>query len=149
LETTEYILAEKASLRLIARAEQCSRGLSLKLEKRGFDAVCVREVIARLMETNLLDDKRYARMWLRSRLIFSKSPKKLFVSLRAKGIDSDEADAALKDVLDEETEFSLLTRYVKTIEKKVPDENRGRGIKFMLKNEGFSVNAIRKYFDEE
>ena len=151
-DLTEFQQAEKTALRLIARAEQCSSGLSLKLEKRGFDTACIREVIVRLSEANLLDDKRYSGMWLRSRLHFTRSPKKLFSSLCAKGIDRGDAQAALKEVLDEETEFSLLTRYVKKNEKKSPaktGENRVRSVKFMLKNEGFSVKSIQKFFNEE
>ena len=152
MDTAEYILTEKAALRLIARAEQCSAGLSLKLEKRGFDEVCIRGVIKRLSETSLLDDKRYARMWLQSRLRFAKSPRKLLSSLCAKGIDRDNAEATLKETLNEETEFSLLTRYVKLNEKKTQNknyENNAGGLKHLLKNEGFSVKAIQKYFDEE
>ena len=83
--TTEYIQAEKTALRLIARAEQCSAGLARKLEKRKHDPAVIREVISKLSELKLLDDSRFARLWLQSRLRFARSPRRLHASLCARG----------------------------------------------------------------
>jgi len=127
------------------------------MEKRGYDSACIRNVIARLFELNLLDDRRYARMWLQSRLHFTRSPKRLLASLCAKGIDRDDGEAVLKEVLCEETEFSLLIRYVKKHAKKTSEDprlagkNNGgvtRNVKFLLKSEGFSSAVIQKFLDE-
>jgi len=151
-DTTEYINAEKTALRLIARAEQCGAGLARKLEKRGFDPVCVSGVIERLFELNLLDDRRYASAWLRSRLQFTRSPRRLLSSLCAKGIDSADAKAAIKETLNSEAEFSLLTRYAQKTKKKAACKENGnsaRGMKFILKNEGFSAETIQRFLDEE
>ncbi|MCL2181821.1 MAG: recombination regulator RecX, partial [Treponema sp.] len=97
-ETAESIKAKSTALRLIARAEQCSAGLTRKLEKRGFDSTCVSGVISGLCESNLIDDNRFARFWLQSRLHFTRSPRQLLSSLCARGIDRDDAQDALKSV---------------------------------------------------
>ena len=55
-EDLAYQRAEKAALRLIARAEQCSGGLARKLEKRGCTAASVSAVILQLCELDLLND---------------------------------------------------------------------------------------------
>jgi len=60
----ECFRAEKPALRLIARAEQCSAGLSRKLEKRKISAKCAGAVISKLIEAGLIDDERYARYGL-------------------------------------------------------------------------------------
>ena len=159
-EVTEYIKAEKTALRLIARAEQCSAGLARKLEKRKHDPAVIREVISKLIELKLLNDSRFARLWLQSRLRFTRTPRRLLASLCARGIDRDEAESAIKEVLDAETEKTLLARFVKKSARKLrnmrrkPGNNEGKGenvtrsLKFLLKGEGFSAAAIEEYLEE-
>jgi len=144
---SDCLKAEKTALRLIARAEQCSAGLARKLEKRKFDTACVNTVIARLLELNLLNDDRFARLWLESHLRRAHSPRRLLSALCTRGIDRDDAETALKAVLDEEAETSLLTRFVKKHSKKAKGEREGN-LKFLLKSEGFSNVAIQKFLDE-
>jgi len=150
-----YLRAEKIALRLIARAEQCSAGLARKLEKRKCDPEAINEVLSLLTEKKLIDDNRFARFWLQSRLRFARSPRRLLSSLCARGIDRDDAESALKEVLNEETEQALLARFVKKyarkINKKKDSENEDtmRSLKFLLKNEGFSTAAIRQFLEDE
>jgi len=138
--------AEKAALRLIARAEQCTSGLAFKLKKRGHDSLCVNAVISRLTELKLIDDRRYALLWLESRLRLARSPRRLLSSLCGRGIDRGDAESALKAVLDEDAEHALLTRFVKRHSRKEP---LTRSLKHLLKSEGFSSAAIQKFFDED
>jgi len=145
--------AEKTALRLIARAEQCCSGLKRKLEKRGHEASCVNAVMERLCDLSLLDDSRFARLWLESRLRFTRSPRQLLSSLCSRGIDRDDAQTALKNVLDDEAEYSLLLRFVKKHEKKVKrktgdDGDVSRTMKYLLKSEGFSHTAISRFLED-
>ena len=144
--------AEKAALRLIARAEQCTPGLVRKLKKRGHESACINAVISRLTELKLLDDRRFAQLWLESRLRLARSPRRLLSSLCSRGIDRDDGESALKAALDEDTEHALLIRFVKRHSRKAAGNDNGavtRSLKYLLKNEGFSSAAIQKFFDEE
>jgi regulatory protein len=146
--------AEKNALRLIARAEQTVFRLACKLEKRGFDSVYVQAVISRLCNLNLLDDSRYARLWLDSRISRqAASPRRLLASLCAHGINRSDAESALKELLDTETEQRPLERFSQKLKRKHKIENNSdeksrRTFQFLLKSEGFSSNAIRQFFDE-
>jgi len=146
----EYLNTEKFALRLIARAEQCSAGLARKLEKRGCDTACVNEVISRLTELRLLDDSRFARLWLESRLRFARSPRRLLASLCTRGIDRDEADAAIGTVLDDDAETAMLERFVKRYARKFGGEGEesSRSLKYLLKSEGFSQEAIQRFLEK-
>jgi regulatory protein len=130
-------------LRLIARAEQNTSGLRRKLEKHGYETTCINEVINRLCTLNLLDDRRFCKLWLESRLRLPRSPRRLLIALKTRGIDRDDAEAALKEVLDEETEYTLLLRFIKKYAKKTKAQNW----KFFLKNEGFSSTVIKRYLE--
>ena len=154
--------AEKAALRLIARAEQSYSGLSRKLEKRGYEKDCIDRVLSVLVEMRILDDHRFVRLWLESRLSRrTDSPRRLLSSLCARGIERDDAQSGLKTALDTETEWELLTRYVKKLEKSksfrkgtaVSTSSRGtrpvRPLKLILKSEGFSPRTIQRFCELE
>jgi regulatory protein len=146
--------AEKAALQLITRAEQYVLGLTRKLKKRGHSSDCAYAVIFRLCELGLLDDQRYARLWLAARASRqSSSPRRLLIALCARGIDRNDADAAFKAVLDGNTELLLLQRYVEKLrrKRKISDYDGAdarRSLKYLLKNEGFSTLAIQLFFGD-
>ena len=135
--------AEKIALRLIARAEQCTGGLRRKLERRKCDPNYIDIVIDRLCELGLLDDRRFSRLWLESRLRLPRSPLRLLAGLCSRGIERDDAEAAIKDVLNEDTEYALLLRFVRKKLRKTEEKN----LKFLLRNEGFSSVVIKRYFE--
>ena len=139
--------AEKAALRLIARAEQNSLTLTAKLERRGFGAALVKAVVSRLLDRNLLDDARYAELWIRSHLSRKKanSPRWLKISLGKRGIDRNSTRTALEKTLDPETEYALLLRF---LEKAGHPNSKNYGyLRTQLKYEGFSTEVLDRYFD--
>jgi regulatory protein len=147
--------AEKAALRLVARAEQTVFGLSRKLEKAGHQTASIRAVAAQLADLGILDDRRFAGYWLRSRLATRvDTPRRLLAGLCGRGIDRDDAEQALRETLNLETEAALLKRYVEKHrlfsigdEERV-DAHQLASLRFLLKREGFSYEAI-KYFQED
>jgi regulatory protein len=143
--------AEKAAFRLVARAEQSVFGLSRKLEKAGHPADCVRAATARLTEMDILDDRRFARSWLRSRLACrTDSPRKLLAGLRGRGIGRDDAARALKEALGPDDEAALLKRYLAK-HRLLPREEENTdapwpvSLRFHLKREGFSPATIELF----
>ena len=140
-------LAEKNALRLIARAEQSSLGLTAKLERRGYDAPVVKAVISHLLDRDFLNDERFAKLWVHSRLSYGKavSPLWLRVSLGKKGIDRNLSLKAVADLLDPETEYTLLMKY---LEKAGLSDGKNKNfLRARLKNEGFSYEVLDRYFD--
>jgi regulatory protein len=140
----DCLSAEKAALRLIARAEQYGAGLIRKLEQRKHSPAAVRAVLARLLELGLVNDRRYAELWLKHRIRRGKKgPRTLETALRARGIDRETAAAALMAALAGGAEAGLLERCVNA-ERKIPGDSE---IRFFLKNEGFSPAAIEAYLE--
>ncbi|MDR1949860.1 MAG: RecX family transcriptional regulator [Spirochaetaceae bacterium] len=108
--------AERAALRLVARAEQCVFGLSGKLEARSYTGPCVRAVLARLCALEIVSDERFAASWCRSRLNRTggriPGPRDLTLALCRRGVSRETAQKALKSVLTPDAELSLLRRYL-------------------------------------
>ena len=141
-----FTVAEKAALRLIANAEQNSRTLTVKLLKKGFDADVIKEVVSRFLDRNLLNDTRYAELWIRSRLSGKKnlSPLWLLASLGKKGIDKKSSQKALENVLDWETEYTLLLNYVEKMD--IAKSKVTWVMKKQLKKEGFSPEVLDRFY---
>jgi regulatory protein len=138
---------ERAALRLVARAEQTCRGITHKLELRGFAASCVQAVVSRLEGQEILNDERYAALWLHARLArCAEGPRKLLVALRRRGISSGDASAALQHVLDFQTESALLKGYLKKNHPK--NSQNSTFFKKQLKYEGFSPSVIEAVWED-
>ncbi|MDR1429630.1 MAG: recombination regulator RecX [Spirochaetaceae bacterium] len=137
--------AEKAALNLIARAEQCAFGLAAKLEKRGHDQVCIREVMARLEGLGIVDDRRFAERWLGQRLSRSAdTPLGLKAKLCRRGIAPRTAGEALKSCLSPETEAKLLERYLRKKTRSPASKTR-----YGLYQGGFSPAVLALYFQKK
>jgi regulatory protein len=142
--------AERAALRLIARAEQTCAGIRRKLEQRGHGADHIDAAVSCLTELGILDDRRFAERWIRSRLYRDAlSPLGLVKGLCRRGIDRNIAREARKATLDFEKETELLGRF---IAKKYPALDCGsrdaRFLRALLKREGFSPPVLERYWDE-
>ena len=153
MEISSFLAAEKKALDLIKRAEQNTFTLRHKLEKRGFELQCIDAVIEKLCRAGLLDDSRYAELWLESRIYrgAASSPLRFTAGLSSRGIARNVIEAVLKKVLNEETEQKLLENYAEKIIKKnnydLNDPNSVYSIRCKLKNEGFSSSAINNFFE--
>ncbi|MCL2092945.1 MAG: recombination regulator RecX [Treponema sp.] len=147
----ECCQAERMALRLISRAEQSSMGLAYKLGRRGCGNGAIRKVISSLEERALLDDQRYAELWIRSRLASphrALSPQDLRNKLRSR-VDRKSAEGALEAVLDEETEQAMLHNFLERAHFDERESVLGLPLKYRLKKEGFSSSLIQDYFEAQ
>jgi len=121
--------------------------LTVKLKQRGFGSDVAEEVTSGLIERGLLDDKRYAELWIRSRMAQRKahSPRKLLVSLAKRGVERHSSHEAINSILDEETEYTMLLKYLEKMEL----SEEGSSIRADLKNEGFSPDTINRFFESK
>jgi regulatory protein len=138
---------ERIALRLVARAEQTLFNLARKLERRGHSPASVRAVLSRLQELEIVNDRRYAELWIRSRLARrAESPRALAAALRSRGIDRKDIQGALKSALDFEREWLLLQRYLEKNRRLI--DGGELSLKYRLKFEGFSGPVLERYWEE-
>jgi regulatory protein len=141
--------AERAALRLTARAEQTVMGLSRKLARRGFEAPCIQAVLRHLGALDLVDDRRFAGRWLQSRLARQREPpRRLLAGLRNRGIGREDAEEALKAALNFQAEATLLRGYIEKL-RLSPAADGIRSLKYRLRGEGFSAPVIQDYWEEQ
>jgi regulatory protein len=91
------------ALRLLGQRSYTTRNLRQKLLRKEFPAEETESLIERLAENGLLDDRKFALSFARSRLTTSSaSPRRVRQLLMQKGINSAIADEAVAEVLVEE-----------------------------------------------
>jgi regulatory protein len=141
--------AERIGMRLVARAEQNSAGLEAKLGSRGFSRPQIQAVVSRFLEMDLLNDRRYAKLWLQSRLARrngpAPGPRRLMAKLRNRGIANADISAAFDDVLTGEAEWALLMRFLE--KNRIFAGDDGRSLRSRLRFEGFSASILERFFD--
>ena len=147
--------AERAALKLIARAEQTRFALERKLERKGIgrgECIAALDYLERL---EVISDERYAAVWLRMKLRpvlggrkSRASPRKLFAVLTGRGIAAGTVRKALREALDAETEGALLKSWIASGFQAEGAGENDDGARFALRAEGFSASAIRAWVEE-
>jgi regulatory protein len=149
--------AERAALALIARAEQTRSGLKGKLEHKGMDAAYTAAALDYLEKTGIINDGRFAELWLESKLRQVRGhtgagrggklcPRKLLASLLGRFVPPGIARKAVAAALDAETERGLLNSY---LAGNFPNFDKDDfHVKLRLKAAGFSSAVIRAYWED-
>lgn len=90
------------AVELCNKAEHCSGEIRRKLSAWGITPADADSIIARLEATRLIDDARFARLFVRDKVEYAGwGRRKIAAALRLKHIDAAIADAAL-DTIDED-----------------------------------------------
>ncbi len=143
----EGLRAEKYALTLIARSEQCVFGLSRKMERHGFSRNASKLALQRLVSFGLVDDKRYARLWLRSRIARGcDSPRRMLAALVGKGVPQAIAQIEIRDACPPGREAMLIERFIK--KRGVPGDGGAGMLRQYLRSAGFSSSGITEALAE-
>jgi len=139
--------AEKRGLALLARAEQSAFMLKVKLGSRGFSGRAVSLALERLAERGWLDEARFARAYVASRLARrAEGPASLAAALRARGVDEETARSAIAALLDPEARRAALGRaWAAELKKAKGDPAAARS---RLRALGFGSSEISAYREE-
>ncbi len=99
--------AREQALCLINYRMRTRKELEQRLRQKEWSSEIITQVVNRLEESGIVDDKRFAHMWVDERLRLKPvGLNRLRQELRRKGIDPDTAESALKEYDDRDEEVS-------------------------------------------
>ncbi len=131
----------------LARREHSASELILKLRKKDYDHETAAAAVDMLKERGYVNDRRFAQMWVESRL--RKHPEgrgSLLAGLARKGVSREEAQEVVSTTLTEEVREDALSRCTeKFLRTKSADR---QGLLTHLRRRGFDYTAARHYVDE-
>lgn len=139
----------EAALTSLDYSARTAREIGDALRRKGFVAPCVDAVVARLMESGIIDDERYAQ---RMAEVNVKKPVGLYAfrrKLRAKGISDEDAEAALASFDDAQQQSAALAAAQKLYRKyaALPEREGKAKLSQALARRGFGWDAIESALD--
>lgn len=143
---SDCVMALQKARDLIGRAEQSSGGLYVKLKKKGFSDGACKIAVERVCQLNLINDERFAELWISSRLRSHPEGKSaLFKGLLSRGVKSKSAKYALEQNLTEEDlRRAVLKAGIKLIVKYRDSDQQ---VKQALYRRGFTNREIQYFLE--
>ncbi len=118
-----------------------------KLRKKGYNEELIEKVIAVLTNLDYLDDKEFARKWVKERI--KNKPRGRYMlryELKKKGIDEKIIKGVLNKLINDEIELEITQRLAKKwLRKNKNKDNYQLKLKRYLHNKGISDYVIKKY----
>lgn len=146
--------ARDRALDYLSHRERTRHELERYLRRKGYEEPVVARVMERCEELDYLDDRRFAEGWVRDRIRLKPRGRiRLRAELRKKGVDADDAEAAIERVFREAgvTERELLERAARkrwrARRSEDPETVRRRLVGY-LQRRGFPFAEIRRVVDE-
>lgn len=143
-ERSEAYRAREKALYYLSLRDYGSGELIAKLRQADIDRALAEATVARLVESGLIDDQRYAEMLARDMSTRKLYPKRrIAMALREKGFDSDTIDEALLQLSCEEEQQALELLRKKGYNGAADYAKREKTLA-MLARYGFSYAAARR-----
>jgi len=147
IEKEEVIAkAFNAAANFLKTRERSKKEIRDKLKTKEYSESVIEKVLEKLERLDIVNDKRFAEMFVRDRMkLKPKGKKVLSLELAQKGIDRNTIEEVLQELVGGDGEIELAKRVLEKAEKKYSglEENirRDKIIKYLL-SKGFSWNTI-------
>ena len=136
-----FIRARETALRSLERTMKTEEEVQKKLLEKEFDDDTITRVLSLLKEYNLLNDARYAELYLKEKLR-SRGQKKAKYELLHKGVDKEVLNEALESLKDSSLEEDTCFKLAK---KKYDQLNKREQDPFKLKSKLYTFLAGKGY----
>jgi len=133
----------------LARREHSRYELYKKLNRKEYNRSNINKVLNELEEKDYINDERFARSWIRSRLRLKPRGKRLIKKeLTQKGVSKSLQDRLIFELVSEEKELEMAKNLSKKwLNRKRSKENLDRKLYRYLSNKGFSSNIAITILD--
>ncbi|HKL74642.1 MAG TPA: regulatory protein RecX [Halanaerobiales bacterium] len=136
--------AREDAYRLISYRDRSVFELKKRLLQKGHDIKVIEEIIPRIKELDYLNDKRFAKKWIRHKVKHSPKGKYLLIKeLKDKGVDEKTINEALNSEYPYGLEYKTAVKLAKKWKSKSHNKDKELvKLKVYLKNKGFRYEII-------
>lgn len=134
----------------LARREHSRYELYKKLNRKAYDRENINKVLDELEGKDYINDERFARSWIKSRLrLKPRGPRLIKKELAQKGIPAVTQDRLIQELISDNKELEMAKDLSKKwLNKKSNQENLDRKLYRYLSNKGFSNNISIRILDD-
>ncbi|WP_027339193.1 RecX family transcriptional regulator [Halonatronum saccharophilum] len=151
IDQEDFIKAKEAAFKLLSYRQRSRREIEDRLAKKGFDFGVIEGVLKVLDRLNYIDDRKFARAWIRDRITKGFGPWRIKGDLRNKGVAKKIIEEELASEYDFGLEYDLALKYAKKKEGRylgLDDIERRYKLSGVLKRKGFSFEVINNVLDD-
>lgn len=142
--------AKEFALKLLSFRPRSKKELKDRLKKKGFVEEIIEQTLHRLEELNLIDDQKFASMWVEEKLRYRPTGRRVLErELYLKGIEKDIIQEVLDEVYSGLDEKELALKILEKKKKqyaKLDEDVAKRRINNLLLRRGFSYQTIASIF---
>ena len=137
--------AAQVALKYIAYKSRTSAEVRKRLQEAKYPEFVIEHTISRFTQNGLINDGQYARDWVGDRQVFHpRSARQMEFELRRKGVQREEIEAALSEVVDDEQmAYQLACQKINRYDSLDFKEFRSR-LGGMLSRRGFSYETVTR-----
>lgn len=141
--------AQAYALMLLGYRERSLREIKMRMRQKGYEEKLIEKVVKYLKDRNLINDKRFTRLWAESRIKKGYGSWRIQSELEQKGVNREMADEILKDLYSGINEVQIALDLVekKRWVSKEPQRLTER-VSNLLRRRGFSFEVISNVVEE-
>jgi len=143
--------AKDYAFNLLSYRDRSKYEIRERLKKKDYDDRIIEEVISKLVDLDYLDDRRFARKWVKERI--NRKPRGRYMlkyELKKKGIDNKIIANILNEMVNDQVEMDITERLAeKWLLKNHSKKDRNVKLKRYLHNKGITDYIINKYIHEK
>lgn len=133
------------AMKHLSKSQKTEKEMTDFLLTKGFEQDTIDEVLSKLKEYSYIDDVKFATDYVRS-YATREGEKKIYFSLRQKGIDEDIINDVLTNYeFDSSVPVGLLSKYMQGKPRDI--KNKQRAYRFLL-SRGFDSDLVRSTIDQ-
>lgn len=131
------------ALMLLSYRERSLREIRMRMRQKGYEEKLIEKVMKYLKDRNLINDKRFTRLWAESRIKKGYGSWRIQSELEQKGVNREMADEILKDLYSGIDEVQVALDLVKKKKWLLKEPQRlTEHVSNLLRRRGFSFEVI-------
>lgn len=151
LDQEELLQAKQAAFNLLSYRQRSKQELKERLLKKDYHITVVEQVVNILKRLDYLDDKEFARSWIKDRIVKGYGPYRIRKQLKEKGVSSDIIEEGLAEEYDSQLEYDLASDLAAKKKSRYQDQEyqeRKYKLSKVLERKGFSFEIINAVVDD-
>lgn len=141
--------AQAYALMLLDYRERSLREIKMRMRQKGYEEKLIEKVVKYLKDRNLINDKRFTRLWAESRIKKGYGSWRIQSELEQKGVNREMADEILKGLYSGINEVQIALDLVRKKKGVLKESQRlTERVSNLLRRRGFSFEVISNVVEE-
>ena len=145
------VTCRQSALRFLKIRPRSVGELKIKLQNKNFEAKEIKETLAWLENSNLLNDRAFTKSWIQYRLARPFGFRRIIAELKAKDVADEIIEAAVEEAKNEYSQEQVVRDLAKRRWERLgsvePQKKKKRIYDFLLRR-GFAINEVMKVLNK-